>query len=90
MLKSLSAPLYSSAGQPQSRLKLAPGQWVTMHIKFRLLFEDEKALVDFVPGPAELRVEWRQGNFTWERKGCSITTGYSSYDAFYEQRMDVQ
>jgi hypothetical protein len=87
-LKSLSLPLFSSADQPQSTLKLRSGQWVNMRIKFKLVFQDDRDLVGFVRGPAEIRIEWRQGNYTWERKGCSVTTGYSSYDSFYEQQMD--
>jgi hypothetical protein len=87
-LKSLSFPLFGSADQPQSTLKLRPGQWANMHIKFKLIFQDDIDLVGFVRGPAEIRIEWRQGNYTWERKGCEVTTGYSSYDTFYEQKMD--
>jgi len=86
-LKSLSLPLFSSANQLQSTVRLRPGQWVNMHIKFKLVFQDDRDLVGFVRGPAEIRIEWRQGNYTWERKGCSVTTGYSSYDSFYEQTM---
>jgi hypothetical protein len=88
ILKSFSLPLFGSANQPQSTLKLRPGQWVNMHIKFKLVFQDDGDLVGFVRGPAEIRIEWRQGNYTWERKGCNIATGYSSYDSFYEQKTD--
>jgi hypothetical protein len=86
-LKSLSLPLFSTADQPQSTLKLRPGQWVNMRIKFKLAFQDDRDLAGFMRGPAEIRIEWRQGNYTWERKGCSVTTSYSSYDSFYEQTM---
>jgi hypothetical protein len=87
-LKSLSNPLYSSPERPQSTLKLEPGQWVAMRLKFRLEIDEKISTAKLEPGPAELKIEWRQGNYTWERKGCDGKTGYSTYDSFYEQKMD--
>jgi hypothetical protein len=88
LLKSLPHPLYSSTAQPQSSLKLLPGQWVTMRIKFSLLVDEERPSRSLASGPAELRVQWRQGSFSWEHKGCDFTFGYSTYSTFYEQITD--
>ena len=87
-LKSLSLPIYSSAAQPQSVLKLSPGQWVAVRIKFRFLINEENPSRSLASGPAELKVEWRQSQYAWERKGCNIASSYSSYSTFYEQITD--
>ena len=83
-VKLLSNPLYSSAGRPQSTLTLLAGQWVTVHLKFRVELDEKISTDKLKPGPAELMIEWRQGSYSWERKGCDVKTGYSSYDSFYE------
>jgi len=85
LLKSLSLPLYSSGVQPQSALRLSFGQWVTMHIKFRLLVDQESPSHSLASGPAELRIQWRQGLYTWDRKACAFESGYFNYSTFYEQ-----
>jgi len=87
-LKSQSFRLYSSAAQPQSTLKLSPGQWVAMRIKFRLLIDEEKPSHSLAAGPAELRIEWGQADYTWRRKGCQITSSFLSYFKFYEEITD--
>jgi hypothetical protein len=86
LLKSISLPLYSSAALPQTAFKLSPGQWVSMRIKFRFLVDEDRPSRSLTSGPAEVRIEWRQGNFSWERTGCDIKTGYFSYSGFYEQK----
>lgn len=85
-LRSLSVPLYSSGRAPRSALKLSPGQWVTIHIKFQFVIGGEGPFRSLNSGPAELRLEWRQGFYTWEHKGCAVETSYSSYDSLYEQK----
>jgi hypothetical protein len=85
MLKSLTLPLYRSDAQPQSSLKLSAGQWVTLRIKFRLVIDEEKPSRSLTPGPVELKIEWRQARYTWERKGCTYESGYFSYSDFYDQ-----
>ncbi len=87
-LRSLSIPLYGSDAQAQSTLKLLSGQWVTIRIKFQFVIGSEGPSRSLAPGLAELRVEWWQGHFTWERNGCQVETGYSSYSSFYEQKTD--
>jgi hypothetical protein len=74
-------PLGSSESNPQSKLRLEPGQWVTAKIRFAI---DEKrnlsVLLPIKPGKAEVSAHWRQARYTWRRDGCTVETGYFSYD----------
>jgi hypothetical protein len=73
--------LGSSESNPQSKLRLEPGQWVTAKIRFAI---DEKrhlsVLLPIKPGKAEVSAHWRQARYTWHRDGCTVETGYFSYD----------
>jgi hypothetical protein len=85
MLKSLTLPLYRSDAQPQSSLKLSAGQWVTLRIKFQFVIDEENPSRSLTSGSAELKIEWRQARYTWEKKGCVYESGYFSYSDFYDQ-----
>jgi hypothetical protein len=73
--------LGSSESNPQSKLRLEPGQWVTAKIRFAI---DEKRNLSvslaIKPGKAEVSARWRQARYTWHRDGCTVETGYFSYD----------
>ena len=82
--ESESAFLNSSESNPQSRLRLEPGQWVTAKIRFVLKEKEKLSVLEPVKsGTNEISVRWRQARYTWRRDGCTIETGYFSYD--YEQ-----
>jgi hypothetical protein len=73
--------LGSSESNPRSTLRLEPGQWLTAKIRFAL---DEKRILSVLlpikPGKAEVSAQWRQARYTWHRDGCTVETGYFSYD----------
>ncbi len=73
--------LSSSESRQGSKLRLEPGQWVTAKVRFVI---DEKrnlsVLLPVKPEKAQVSAQWRQARYTWHRDGCTVNTGYFSYD----------
>jgi hypothetical protein len=85
-LESQSNFLYASTSNPDSVLRIEPGQWLLAKIQF--LVEGKRNLSVSLPinlGKAEISAEWRQARFTWQKDGCAVKTGYLSY--VYEEHM---
>jgi hypothetical protein len=73
--------LGSSESDPESKLRLEPGQWVTAKIRFAIVEKRKlSVLLPIKPGQAEISAQWRQARYTWHRNGCTVETGYFSYD----------
>lgn len=86
-LKSTSQPLLGAPFSTGSFLEIAPGQWVTLTIKFKL--EDEYRIVsDLKQGAARLEVEWRQWVRTWNlnREKCQAVRGSLYYQHLYKEQ----
>lgn len=87
-LKVTSRPLLGAPSSTGSLLEIAPGQWVTVTIRFKL--EDEYGTGSGLkPGEAQIGVTWRQWIRTWSvnRKNCQAVRGSINYnDDFYHQQ----
>jgi hypothetical protein len=88
LLKNLSQPLFSSKSAPESQVTIAPGEWVTAKIAFKLELEypmPERSIKD---GDGRLTVEWEQTAIsgTIYSNGCLVGSGFYRYSHYYEQQ----
>ena len=87
VLKSLSQPLLGASFSNGSLLDVAPGQWITATIRFKV--EDEYSVASSLKaGTAQLTVSWRQWRRTWsvDRTACKAVRGSYYYDHLYKQQ----
>ena len=78
--ESYSVVLGSSKSNPESSLRLQPGQWVTAKIRFAIEEIRNSSIASPIkPGVAEIGAHWRQGLYTWDQDGCTLKTGYYKY-----------
>lgn len=73
--------LYGSVSTPNSSLTINPGEWVVLKLRFLIAQRrTSSVLVPIKTGDANIEVAWRQARFEWEADGCTVKTGYFSYD----------
>ena len=72
--------LYGSVSAPGSSLRINPGEWVTLKLRFLLdQRRTSSVLVPIKTGDATIEVAWRQARFEWKADGCAVQTGYFTY-----------